>query len=82
MQQFTRHITNTYLNLRVYTTLSLLNIMSEPTIAEIAKKLEDYIHESEGNFDTVNRVLFGDKYTGEKGMKEKVDDIHQRITQG
>jgi hypothetical protein len=30
---------------------------------------------------TLNRVIFGDEATGDKGMKEKVDDIHSLLVQ-
>lgn len=58
------------------------------TNEDLEKKLDTHIRETdlrfrigEKNFDKLNRVLFGDKETGEKGMNDKVTDIHQRITQ-
>lgn len=58
------------------------------TVEGLHEKLNDHIkdtndrfHEGEKNFDKLNRVLFGDKQTGERGMSDKVTDIHQRITQ-
>lgn len=30
--------------------------------------------------DTLNLVIFGNPRTGEKGMKEKVDEIHEILT--
>lgn len=35
----------------------------------------------EEEHETLMRVIFGDEQTGEKGMKEKVDEIHQMIVQ-
>lgn len=50
-------------------------------LQEHIKHTEDRFLKGEKNFDKVNRVLFGDPETGEKGMSEKVTDIHTRIVQ-
>lgn len=33
------------------------------------------------NIDTLNEVIFGNPKTGEKGMKAKVDDMHELLVQ-
>lgn len=39
------------------------------------------VSQREEEHETLMRVIFGDSTTGEKGMKEKVDEIHQMIVQ-
>lgn len=39
------------------------------------------VSQREEEHETLMRVIFGDEATGEKGMKEKVDEIHQMIVQ-
>ena len=58
------------------------------TNEQLAKKLDDHMQSTKDRFqkgdkslEKLNRVIFGDKETGEKGMNEKVTDIHTRTTQ-
>jgi hypothetical protein len=41
----------------------------------------EHMKADELNQQKINRVLFGDTSTGDVGMKEKVDDIHQMLIQ-
>jgi len=47
---------------------------------EIEAQLNTHEQHDKDRFEFLQRVIFGDKLTGEMGMKEKVDEMHDILT--
>lgn len=47
---------------------------------EIEHQLDTHEQHDKERFEFLQRVIFGDNVTGEMGMKEKVDEMHQILT--
>ena len=50
-------------------------------IEELANYIKKHVEQEEPKIDKMWVAIFGDEETNTIGMKQKVDDIHTRITQ-
>lgn len=49
------------------------------TANDVNKRLDDHLDIDKEKFDLLNRVIFGDKDTGDMGMMRKLDEIYNII---
>lgn len=47
---------------------------------DLEKLIKEHIHEEGKLIDLHHRAIFGDKDLGEKGMKDKIDEVHGILT--